>query len=457
MAAAQLALERDFTEKCPSSVRLSERGNRVLPGGVAHDNRHVGGPRLYVRSAKGALKSDLDGNSYVDYWVGHGSLLLGHCRREVVEAIHLAAMEVTHPGACHEREVLWAERVTQLIPGAEKVRFTASGSEATALALRLARAFTGKPKIIKLQGHFHGWLDHAVVGYELPFDLPFSRGVPDEIAAQTVAVPANLAAVEAALNAYPDAAGVILEPTGGAGGTTPLDAEFSQGLCKLTKQHGVLLIFDEVITGFRVAPGGAQARFGVEADLTCLAKILAGGLPGGAVCGPNRIMKLMEFGSDQKRNRRERVAQYGTFNANPISAAAGAETLRLIADGRAGAMAEARADELRQCLNDVFRRENVPWAAYGFSSVFHLLTAAEAEDACAVRDGQKSAAELSPTVLKAKGPVDGLLRRALQLEGVDLPPGRQAWLSAEHGKRELGLTLAAFSGAISRLRRLNCL
>lgn len=457
LARARQSLEREFAATRPGSVKLSARGELVFPGGVTHDSRRVGSTRLHVRSACGARKTDVDGHSYIDYWVGHGSLLLGHRRKEVIEAVHLAALEVTHPGACHEREILWAERAVELVPSAEKIRFTASGSEATALATRLARAFTGRPKLLKFEGHFHGWLDHAAVGYELPFELPFSRGVPEEVLAQTLVSPADLTVVDGILSKCDEVAAVILEPTGGAGGAVPLNAEFVRGLRELTRRRRVLLIFDEVITGFRVAPGGAQERFGVVPDLTCLAKILAGGLPGGAVCGPEVLFRRMEFSADRKRNRRERVAQYGTFNANPLSAAAGAAALRLVADNRPGRAAEETATLLRAALNALFKDEDLPWAAYGFSSTFHLLTAAPAAEACAVRDGRISAGELPAQILKRSSTLDPLLRLALQLEGVDLPPGKQAWLSAEHGERETGETVAAFRRAVARLRELKCL
>jgi glutamate-1-semialdehyde 2,1-aminomutase len=218
----------------------------------------------------------------------------------------------------------------------------------------------------------------------------------------------------------------------------------------------VALIFDEVITGFRLAPGGAQERFNVRADITCLAKVLAGGLPGGAVCGTRAAFAAMEFTADAKRNRTSRVAQYGTFNANPLSAAAGTAMLGLVRDGKAGRKAEGYADKLRAGLNTLFRQEGLPWASYGVSSIFHILTSDPAVGEM-IRDGEVDAADVEPRVLKQKGALDGLLRRALQVEGVDLPPGRQAWISAAHGDEELRDTLVAFERAIGRLRALRCL
>jgi glutamate-1-semialdehyde 2,1-aminomutase len=456
LADAQIALEKDFLRRCPQSVLLYQRAMECFPGGVTHDNRRVAGPSLFISKARGARKVDHDGNSYIDYWVGHGALLLGHGKREVIEAIHLAAQDITHPGACHEREVLWAEMIQQLIPGAERIRFTASGSESSALAVRLARAMTGKTVIVKFEGHFHGWLDHAVEGVDLPFDTPFSAGVPGTVRSQTVVLPArDIQLVSDLLDERDDIAGIILEPTGASGGSVPVRPDFLRDLRKLTIKHGVALIFDEVITGFRLAPGGAQQRFGVKADIVCLAKILAGGMAGGAVCGSREAFKAMEFSGDPKRDRK-RVTQYGTFNANPVSAAAGKATLGLIADGEACRKADSFGNKLRHGLNGLFRSEGLPWAAYGTSSVFHILTS----DPCigqSLRDGAMDAADVDPVVLKQKGTHDALLRRVLQLEGVDLPPGRQAWISAAHGAVELDETLQAFGRAIERLRALRCL
>jgi glutamate-1-semialdehyde 2,1-aminomutase len=454
---ARAVLEKEFAKRCPQSLQLHERAMAVFPGGVTHDNRSVGAPSLFISKAQGARKTDQDGNSYIDYWVGHGALILGHRRMEVLEAIHLAAQDITHPGACHEREVVWAEQVLKMMPHAERIRFTASGSESSALAIRLARAMTGKQLIVKFEGHFHGWLDHAVQGVDLPFDQPWSSGVPGCVREMTAVLPArDLGLVEQFLVKNKDVAGIIVEPTGASGGSVPVRAEFLRGLRELTKRHNVALIFDEVITGFRLAPGGAQQLFNVKPDITCLAKILAGGMPGGAVCGTREAFAPMEFSGDAKKDRTRRVTQYGTFNASPVCAAAGAATLRQIEDGEVCKKAEIYADKLRDGLNQLFRKENLPWAAYGISSIFHILTS-DPSSGVPLRDGVLSAADIDPVILKQKGALDLLLRRALLLEGLDLPPGRQAWISAAHDVAELTDTLRAFARAIERLRALRCL
>ena len=456
LAAASATIEKEFARRCPQSLLMHARAHNIFPGGVTHDNRCVGAPSHFIRRADGSLKWDLDGNRYVDYWVGHGALLLGHRRREVIEAIHLAAQDITHPGACHEREVLWAEMVQQMIPSAERVRFTASGSESSALAVRLARAMTRKDVIIKFEGHFHGWLDHAVNGIDLPFETPWSSGVPGCVRDLTLVLPTDLKAVEAALDERDDIAGIILEPTGASGGSVPLRTDFLRGLRELTNRHGVALIFDEVITGFRLSPGGAQERFNVQPDITCLAKVLAGGMPGGAVCGSREAFAAMEFSGDSKKDRTRRVAQYGTFNASPVCAAAGIATLQAIQGGEPCKRAEAYATKLRNGLNHLFEHEGVDWAAYGISSVFHILTS-DGTVSQQIRDGSVHPADVNARVLKQKGTLDGVLRRALLLEGIDLPPGRQAWISAAHTNSDLNETLDAFTKAIARLRELRVL
>src|ERR1043165_4086808 len=410
LARAQSALEREFAQRCPRSVQLYARAMKVFPGGVTHDNRRVLGNSLYIAKASGARKTDADGNEYIDYWAGHGALILGHHCPEVLEAVHLAAQDMFHPGACHEREIIWGEMVRQMIPCAERVRFTASGSEATALAVRLARAATGKDLLVKFEGHFHGWLDHAVNGVDLPFDIPFSDGVPDGVGGHTLVLPPrDLNRVEDLLRArHGEIAAIILEPTGASGGSVPLRPEFLSGLRELTMKYHVALIFDEVITGFRLSPGGAKARFGVTPDLTCLAKILAGGLPGGAVCGTSAMFEKMEFSTDAKYDRANRVTQYGTFHGSPLSAGAGIATLQAVrrVEGAVCKKAETFTDNLRNPLNTLFRLQGTPWAAYGKGSVFHLLTS-DRDTAVAIRDRRLDAAETDPRILKQKGPIDG--------------------------------------------------
>src|SRR5271165_5485345 len=233
----------------PRSAKLATRALRSFPAGVTHEVRRADPFPLAVARAEGSRKWDLDGHELICYVLGHGSLLLGHGNAEVVEAVKEQAGRFLHPGAGNELECDWAEAVISLVPSAERVRFTSSGTEAALLALRLARASTGRPKIVKLAGHFHGWNDQVAYGTDPPFTGPDTAGLPPSLAADVVVVPADLEAISQVL-ARGDVAAFILEPSGAAWGTVPLPAGFLAGVRRLTLEAGTVLVFDEVVSGF---------------------------------------------------------------------------------------------------------------------------------------------------------------------------------------------------------------
>ena len=302
-----------YREKTPTSERLARDANNLFPSGITHDSRHVDPYGLYVERAEGARKWDVDGNEYVDYFGGHGALLLGHNHPEVLTAIHDALDNGSHFGANHTVEIAWAEAVKTLMPGVERLRFTSSGTEATHLALRLARAHTGRSKIVRLNSHFHGWHDHMAGGAGAQVRDIAAPGVLAGIAEQVVLLPpGDIAALEAVLAGDDDIAAVIFEPTGAYFGVIPLAPDYVAVARELCTRHGAVLIFDEVVTGFRVAPGGAQEHLGVTPDLTALAKILAGGLPGGAVVGRKDILDRLDFDATRAAGV-EKIAHHGTF------------------------------------------------------------------------------------------------------------------------------------------------
>ncbi|HEU4758744.1 MAG TPA: aminotransferase class III-fold pyridoxal phosphate-dependent enzyme, partial [Dehalococcoidia bacterium] len=308
----------DYCRLHPSSAGLYEEAVKTFPSGVTHDIRYLEPFPLCVDHAAGSRKWDVDGNEIIDYVMGHGALFLGHAHPDLVKAVTQQVAKGTHYGASHVLELEWAKLVTQLVPSAQEVRFTSSGTEATLMAIRLARAYTGRDKLMKFDYHFHGWHDSVVGARYAESDVPRSAGVPAATLSDTISLPqGDMRPVENRL-AEGDVAAVILEPTGASWGTLPLREGFLIDLREATARHGAVLIFDEVVTGFRVAPGGAQARYGVTPDLTALAKILAGGLPGGAVVGKADIISLMEFRDDAAWNAERRVAHPGTFNANPL-------------------------------------------------------------------------------------------------------------------------------------------
>ncbi len=450
-ALTEAGIREAYRAAHPRCAALHGRARRVIPGGITHDIRYLVPFPISVQRAAGARKWDLDGQELVDYWMGHGALLLGHGAPEVLRAVEEQLLRGTHYGASHELEVQWAEWIARLLPSAERVRFTASGTEATQLALRLARAFTGREKVLKLEGHFHGWHDYAVSGVRPPYATPVSRGVPRGTIDQVLLCPPNdLKALANLVESRDDIAALLLEPAGGTSGTIPTTPGFLQGVREITRAHKVLLIFDEVITGFRYAPGGAQAVYGVSPDLTTLAKIMAGGFPGGAVVGKAEILDLLAFGDDPEWNRFRKVSHAGTFNGNPLVAAAGIATLTLLADGEVQKRAAAAAGILRQRIGSAIRRLGVDAHVYGESSIVNYLLEPR-------RYGVQCEGPLDRFHPQAAltGEAMGLyhtFRCALILHGADMPP-LHGWVSAAHGEADLEKTVTAVSSALEMLQK----
>ena len=439
-----MTIETEYLRLHAGSAERYERAARTFPNGVTHDGRFVEPFPLYVERSAGAYKWDVDGNRLIDYVTGHGALMLGHAHPAIVVAVAEQMARGTHYGAEHDLELRWAELVMRLFPSIERLRFTASGTEATMLALRLARAYTGRTTVIRMTGHYHGW--HDMLTRDGPAD-PSPAGVPDSILGATLVLPADLEQIERAI-AGRDVAALILEPTGASYGAVPLADTFLRELRALTSANDVVLIFDEVVTGFRVLPGGVQQRAGVRADLTTLAKVLAGGLPGGAVGGRADIMHHLEF-ADAAWNREHKIRHNGTFNANPLSAAAGVAMLDRVADGEVCARATAACRSLIARMNQVLHeRELAGWAVYGDASIFHLLAGSRVEFAPGDLPREVPLAEL-----KSGGDARLLQRVRLGLNnhGVDLMRGRSGFLSAAHSEDDLAATAVAFAAALDEL------
>jgi glutamate-1-semialdehyde 2,1-aminomutase len=442
---APTTIDDTFRSRFPKSAELYSRSRDVIAGGITHDGRNFAPFPIYIERAEGSRKWDVDGNELIDHWMGHGSLLLGHNYPRVADAVAEQIRKGTHYGACHELEVAWAEQITRMIPSAEWVRFTMSGTESTMLAMRDARAYTGRELVIRFAGHFHGWHDYAMAGYQPPFDTPTSTGVPKSVAqTMLVAYPNNIDSVRELLDAHPgQVAAVILEPGGGSNGIIPTNVQFLRDLRELTSQRGVVLIFDEVITGFRYSPGGAQQVYGVTPDLTTLAKIIAGGLPGGAVVGKRDILEVQTFKGELHKDRFERVLQQGTFNANPLSAAAGLNALQIVAEGWATEQANQAGEQLRQGLRDCLEQRGVAGAILGEYSVFQILLGEGMEEAVETTDVQR--------LMAGRGAVN-TLRKVMLLNGVDLMRSG-GFTSIVHGDRELTHTIGAFSRSLEALQR----
>lgn len=438
-------IEGAYVARTAGSAVLAERARKVLPSGIVHDSRHMNPHPHYVTHALGAYKWDVDGNRYIDYFGGHGSLLLGHNHPQVMQAVAEQAARGTHFAACHEAEIAWAEAVTDLVPSAERVRFHASGTEATQMAVRLARAFTGRDKLLRFHAHYHGWQDDMTAGYASHFNGGTVIGVPQAVTDQTSAIdPYDEAAVRDAL-ASRQFAGLILEPLGASTGKIPLSPEFLARLRDWTRETGTVLIFDEVITGFRVAPGGVQEKTGVIPDLTTMAKIVAGGQPGGAVAGRADILDGLDVEASARAGR-QKIYHPGTYNAAPLSAAAGTATLNLIRGGAPNRRADALAAELRQGLAEILARRGVPWHVYGESSAFQICMAPGLDQT------PFDPRHLGRAGLQAQPPgLSRLLRMAMLVNGVDLSGWPGGLLTAAHTGDDLAETLAAFDASLTML------
>ena len=430
-----------YVRRNPKSAALFPRFQQHFPSGGAGHDGYVADPfPITIERGQGPRKWDVDGNEYVDYGLGSASLLLGHSHPEVVEALVRAAPNGSHYGSPVETVLEWGERVCNLMPCADKVRFVGSGAEATSLAMRVARAFTGKDKIVRWESHYHGWHDYVMPGNLAPFDVPSSTGIPRGTVDSVVVLPPDLDALERILSTDNDIAGVITEGSGASYGTVPRIPGFVEGVRQLTEKYGVVMILDEVITGFRWSPGGLQEVLNIRPDLCTMAKILTGGLPGGAVAGRGDVMAVMEQTGDSHHDRFQRVYHGGTFNANPYCAATGNAALRIVATGEMQAQADAMAARLRTGLQEVVDRYEVSAAVYGESSTFHIYF------------GGTSVEGLDANALKGvSSEIQTAFRQALQVRGVDLMSRTSGVLSGVHTEADIDQSLEAFDGAIKAM------
>lgn len=342
------------------SISLFQEAQTLFPGGVnspVRAFRAVGGQPLFIQRGEGAYLYDVDGNRYIDYVLSWGPLITGHAHPDVVKAIQEAALMGTSYGAPSPLEIELAKSIMEFMPNIEMIRFVNSGTEATMSALRLARAYTRREKIIKFDGCYHGHADmllvHAGSGVAT-LGLPDSPGVPSAVASDTLVANFNdLESVEALFKKYPDQiAGLIVEPVAGNMGVVPPLPGFLEGLRSLTTQHGTVLIFDEVMTGFRVHKGGAQTLYNIQPDLTTLGKVIGGGLPVGAYGGKREIMQMVApLGP---------MYQAGTLSGNPLAMSAGIAALSLIRGGDVWRKLEQAAGRLEAGVGEAAKRAGVP-------------------------------------------------------------------------------------------------
>ncbi len=420
------------------SAELYAAAQRSIPGGVNSPARSwggVGGQPLFLERAAGSRVWDADGNEYIDYVCSWGPLILGHAHPQVLDAISAAATSGTSFGAPTERENIIAQIVADAYPSIDMVRFVNSGTEATMSALRLARAFTGRAKIVKFQGGYHGHADALLVAAgsgALAHGVPDSAGVTKSFAQDTLLAQYNdLPSVQAHFTTYPDdIACVIVEPVAGNMGVVPPQDGFLQGLRELADSHGALLIFDEVITGFRIAYGGAQERYGVIPDITCLGKVIGGGMPVGAYGGSADIMATVApLGS---------MYQAGTLSGNPVAMAAGIATLEALQHPGVYETLETKAVSLADGLQAVFTEAEIPLRINRVGSMMTLFF---------------SEGEVNGWDSVSASDRDGFARffhRMLE-EGVYLPPSpfEAMFVSLAHTDADIQATIAAACRALA--------
>lgn len=423
-------------EKSIEAMKIAEN---LMPGGVNSPVRafkSVDTPAIFMDHAKGSRIYDIDGNEYIDYVLSWGPLILGHKNEQVIKKLHEAVNRGTSFGASTLEENKLAELVIERVPSIEKVRMVSSGTEATLAALRLARGYTGRNKIIKFEGCYHGHSDSLLIkagSGVATLGLPDSPGVPEGTAKNTITVPYNdLEAIKIAFENYgDDIAGIIVEPVAGNMGVVPPKDGFLQGVREITNDYGALLIFDEVMTGFRVGYNCAQGYFGVTPDLTCLGKVIGGGLPVGAFGGRKEIMdKVAPVGN---------IYQAGTLSGNPLAMTSGYETLSQLTPESYEYFQEL-GDILEEGLKKVFSKHNVPITINRAGSMIgYFLNEGPVTN---FEEANKSNLELFSQMY-----------REMAKEGVFLPPSQfeGTFLSTAHSKEDIEKTIQAFDTALSRI------
>ncbi|NVM77529.1 glutamate-1-semialdehyde 2,1-aminomutase [Duganella sp. SG902] len=369
---------RYFDERCAGSKRLAEAARHVIPGGVQHNLAFNHPFPLAMRQAEGAYLTDVDDNRYIDFLQAGGPTLLGSNHAAVRAKVN-EVLDSCGPvtGLLHEYEVKLAQLVCQTMPGVEMLRLLGSGTEAVMGAVRLARAYTKRKWIIKIGGAYHGWSDQLVYGMRLPGTGRMeATGIPRGSTAYTQECPPNdLDALRRKLQLNRlrgGTAAVLLEPLGPESGTRPVHLQYNQQVRALCDEFGALLIFDEVVTGFRVGPGGAQAYFNVMPDITVLGKCLAGGYPMAGAIGGRRDVMLLLAGGIGSTAKRAFVG--GTLSANPLSCVAGYHALKEVIDTDAAGKAGRAGDRLRKGLEQIIERRGLPYVAYNMGSIVHLQT-----------------------------------------------------------------------------------
>lgn len=441
MSSPSESKKQNNSKKGSQSAEFFSRAEQLLPGGVnspVRAFRGVGGTPRFIRSANGATITDVDGNTYIDYVGSWGPMILGHLHPAVVDALKETLERGTSFGAPNALEIELAEEILDAVPSIEMVRMVNSGTEATMSAIRLARGVTGRDKLIKFEGCYHGHADSLLVkagSGVATLGLPDSPGVPASLAEHTLTIPFNDAsALDDLFARHNDIAAVIIEPVAGNMGCVPPHADYLQSVREITARHGALLIFDEVMTGFRLARGGAQERYGIRPDITTLGKIIGGGLPVGAYGGSKDLMKQMAPNGP--------IYQAGTLSGNPLAMAAGIATLRQLKDASIYQQLESTTMRLVSGLIAIANDAGIATATNQAGSMWTTFFTSDpvTDWASANRSDRK---------------LYGKFFHAMLEEGVYLAPSQfeAAFVSTAHTDEIVDKTLEAATGAFQSLKR----
>jgi glutamate-1-semialdehyde-2,1-aminomutase len=438
----------EIMARSPKSLSIWQQNRTVMPAGVGSIFRLADPFPMVIKRAEGAHIWDADDNEYLDCMLGFTAMILGNAPKEVQQAIMDALPGGTHYGQCHEHEYAFAKLFCDMIPGVEKVTFCNSGTEATLYALRLARATTGRPLVAKFEGGYHGTHDLLAVSFgrpgphidqfgpiEDPVTIPESPGLAEGAWKDTIVLPFNHPAAFEKIRRYASRlAGVIIEPVQGGAGTIPAEREFLSELRKVTKEIGAFLIFDEVITGFRLAPGGAQEYYGVTPDVSTFGKIAGGGLPIGAIGGTTEAMRLMEFDKEPRS-----ILMAGTFNGNPLVTAAGTVVLRILSQNpQLYDHLNSMGDRFRSEINQFAKENDYPAIATGLGSLFWMH--ASPGPIKSVRDVRL----VNPTVTTG-------LRLLFRKNGLHMAPNHSS-ISTAHTDEDITRLIEIYKSAMQELR-----
>ncbi|MBM3507838.1 MAG: aspartate aminotransferase family protein [Alphaproteobacteria bacterium] len=433
IAAAAADVEALYRARTPGSARLYAEALKVLPGGVTHSNRYWAPYPLHIDHASGSRLTDVDGNEYIDYGVANGTMFIGHANAKVTDAVSAVLRRGSHFGMSHELIGKLAAKVVEMVPSAEQVRFTNSGTEAVAHSLRIARGYTGRSKIARFEGTFHGVIDSLHIGFRSPFNRSDCSGIPPGAYADTLVCPYNdLERTAAILRRHGgELAGVILEPISGV---IAAEQAFLRGLRSICDELGAVLIYDEIVTGFRMARGGAQELAGVLPDLTLLGKVLGGGFPVGAVAGRRGVMDVL----DPKRPPETRVEIFGTYSGNVAAMAAGLAVLAQLDDGQPQRHAARLGARLAVGMRDIFARHGEQAVVNQIGCLVQVYFGLDK----APRDHREEAR--SNTARRR------LYHMALITQGVFCKPGSEGRVSAAHTDADIDETLNCLEYVIAR-------